>query len=99
MFPYIVPGSVLGITLLIAFNHPSYDAGRFRRHYGHIPGHPEAGIYAAFQLRHSLPDQSLAWRAAISLGDSPSMSFCEGDGENDASGCCVRRHIKLDYPD
>lgn len=74
MFPYIVPGSVLGITLLIAFNHkPLMLAGTIIliislviRRQAYTLRSSSAILY---QISPSMEE------AAISLGDSPARSF------------------------
>lgn len=75
MFPYIVPGSVLGITLLIAFNHkPLMLAGTsiiliislVIRRQAYTLRSSSAILY---QISPSMEE------AAISLGDSPARSF------------------------
>ena len=75
MFPYIVPGSVLGITLLIAFNHPPMMLAGSAiimvislviRRQAYTLRSSSAILY---QISPSMEE------AAISLGDSPSMSF------------------------
>lgn len=75
MFPYIVPGSVLGITLLIAFNHqPMMLAGTsviliislVIRRQAYTLRSSSAILY---QISPSMEE------AAISLGDPPAMSF------------------------
>ena len=75
MFPYIVPGSVLGITLLIAFNHqPLMLAGTafiiiislVIRRLAYTLRSSSAILY---QISPSMEE------AAISLGDTPAKSF------------------------
>lgn len=75
MFPYIVPGSVLGITLLIAFNHqPLMLAGTafiiiislVIRRLAYTLRSSSAILY---QISPSMEE------AAVSLGDSPAKSF------------------------
>lgn len=75
MFPYIVPGSVLGITLLIAFNHqPVMLAGTavimiislVIRRQAYTLRSSSAILY---QISPSMEE------AAISLGDTPFKSF------------------------
>lgn len=75
MFPYIVPGSVLGITLLIAFNHkPLMLSGTaiimiislVIRRMAYTLRSSSAILY---QISPSMEE------AAISLGDSPFKSF------------------------
>lgn len=75
MFPYIVPGSVLGITLLIAFNHqPIMLAGTaviiivslVIRRLAYTLRSSSAILY---QISPSMEE------AAISLGDTPAKSF------------------------
>lgn len=75
MFPYIVPGSVLGITLLIAFNHkPLMLAGTsviiiislVIRRLAYTLRSSSAILY---QISPSMEE------AAISLGDNPSKAF------------------------
>ena len=75
MFPYIVPGSVLGITLLIAFNHqPLMLAGTafiiiislvIRRLAYTLRSSPAI----LYQISPSMEE------AAVSLGDTPAKSF------------------------
>lgn len=75
MFPYIVPGSVLGITLLIAFNHqPLILAGTafiiiislVIRRLAYTLRSSSAILY---QISPSMEE------AAVSLGDTPAKSF------------------------
>ena len=75
MFPYIVPGSVLGITLLIAFNHkPLMLAGTafiiiislVIRRLAYTLRSSSAILY---QISPSMEE------AAVSLGDTPAKSF------------------------
>ena len=75
MFPYIVPGSVLGITLLIAFNHqPLMLAGTafiiiislVIRRLAYTLRSSSAMLY---QISPSMEE------AAVSLGDTPAKSF------------------------
>ena len=75
MFPYIVPGSVLGITLLIAFNHkPFMLAGTafiiiislVIRRLAYTLRSSSAILY---QISPSMEE------AAVSLGDTPAKSF------------------------
>lgn len=75
MFPYIVPGSVLGITLLVAFNHPPIMlAGSSAiivislviRRQAYTLRSSSAILY---QISPSMEE------AAISLGDSQPMAF------------------------
>ena len=75
MFPYIVPGSVLGITLLIAFNHqPLMRAGTafiiiislVIRRLAYTLRSSSAILY---QISPSMEE------AAVSLGDTPAKSF------------------------
>ena len=75
MFPYIVPGSVLGITLLIAFNHqPLMLAGTafiiiislVIRRLAYTLRSSSAILY---QISASMEE------AAVSLGDTPAKSF------------------------
>ena len=75
MFPYIVPGSVLGITLLIAFNHqPLMLAGTafiiiislVIRRLAYTLRSSSAILY---QISPSIEE------AAVSLGDTPAKSF------------------------
>ena len=75
MFPYIVPGSVLGITLLIAFNHqPLMLAGTafiiiislvIRR----LEYTLRSSSAILYQISPSMEE------AAVSLGDTPAKSF------------------------
>lgn len=75
MFPYIVPGSVLGITLMIAFNRPPLMLAGTAvimvislviRRQAYTLRSSSAILY---QISPSMEE------AAISLGDSPAMSF------------------------
>ena len=75
MFPYIIPGSVLGITLLLAFNHkPMLLSGTaaiiiiaftVRR----LPYTLRSSAAILYQISPSMEE------AAVSLGDSPVKSF------------------------
>lgn len=75
MFPYIVPGSVLGITLLVAFNHPPMMLAGTSiimvislviRRQAYTLRSSSAILY---QISPSMEE------AAISLGDSQPMAF------------------------
>lgn len=75
MFPYIVPGSVLGITLLIAFNHQSLMLAGTAfiiiislviRRLAYTLRSSSAILY---QISPSMEE------AAVSLGDTPAKSF------------------------
>lgn len=42
MLPYIIPGSVVGIALIMAFNLQAADPDRYHDHHGHRTGDPPA---------------------------------------------------------
>lgn len=82
MFPYIVPGSVLGITLLLAFNgkgDPMILSGTATIMIISL-GHSPPRLHAALQLCDSLPDQSERGRGRDFAGRFADEGVLQGDG-------------------
>ena len=75
MVPYVMPGIVVGIAFVAAFNYAAYRADRDRAHHHPLDLHSAAslcGRASAAALRQVSPSME---EAAISLGYSPMKAF------------------------
>jgi hypothetical protein len=97
MFPYIIPGSVLGIALLSGFNSGSAGPERYGPYHDHFFDHQEDALYHSFQYGDYFSDQSQRGRSSHQPGRFGNDILPEDHGTHDAAGCYGWRHHELDY--
>lgn len=56
MLPYIMPGAVIGLALLIAFGKNALCPHRYHDHHDHRPGHPASALHHPFSNGHADAD-------------------------------------------
>ena len=93
MFPYIIPGSVLGISLLCAFNGPPFLLG------GTVIIHPADALHHPLQHGHHRPDQSQHRGSGHQPGGLPGQDLFADHHSHDAARRAVGCRHELDHPD
>ncbi len=99
MFPYVIPGAVLGISLLVAFNDgPIVLSGTatiliiayvIRK----LPYTIRSSTAILYQIDPSIEE------ASINLGVSPMKTFFKTTARLMAPGCVIWCDFELDYND
>ena len=59
MIPYIIPGTVLGIGFIVAFNAPPIYLAGYRGHRHPHVFHPASSVFGSLRRVHSQADRPL----------------------------------------